>query len=157
MYNRYMNEQLISILKSLTADSVALKFKAQGYHWNVEGDYFPQWHDKLGDIYEDFEAAIDGFGEWIRMVDTNAYAPFKLSRFADLTSVPDTEVSSDPMTMISDLCESLDIVTAKLIVGFKLASLADQNGLANFLAERQTAHQKWCWQLRASLKEVEED
>lgn len=152
-----MNEQLIELLKSLHADTVVLKFKAHGYHWNVEGEDFPEWHDKLAEIYDDFEDAIDTFAEWIRMVDVNSYAPFKLSRFLELTTIPETEVSSDPMVMIADLCMSMDIVTAKLINGFNIATLAKQNGVANFMADRQTANQKWCWQLRASLKDVEQD
>jgi starvation-inducible DNA-binding protein len=151
-----MNE-LVTILKSLLADNVALTYKAKGYHWNVEGDDFPQWHDKLDDIYEDLDGAIDPFAEWIRMVDVNSYAPFKLSRFAELSSIPETDVSSDPMVMIADLCESFDIAIAKYVIGFDMATAAKQNGLANFMADRQTALQKWCWQLRASLKEVEND
>jgi starvation-inducible DNA-binding protein len=152
-----MNEQLINFLKECTADAVALKFKAHGYHWNVEGDDFPQWHDKLGDIYDELDGAIDTFAEWIRMVDVNAYAPFKLSRYAELTTIPETDVSSDPMVMIADLCNSFDIAIAKYIAGFDLATTTKQNGLANFFADRQTALQKWCWQLRASLKNVEND
>ena len=37
------------------------------------------------------------------------------------------------------------------------ATSANQFGLANFLGDRQTMHQKWCWQLRASAKDVEQD
>ena len=151
-----MNELIIS-LKSLLADAVALKFKAHGYHWNTEGDDFPQWHDKFGDIYEDLDGAIDEFAEWIRMIDVNAYAPFKLSRFAELTSVPETEISSDALDMAADLCESLDIVTAKIVAAADAATAAKQYGLANFLGDRQTMHQKWCWQLKASLKPELED
>jgi DNA-binding ferritin-like protein len=91
------------------------------------------------------------------MIDVNAYAPFKLSRFAELTTIPETDVSSDPMVMIADLCDSFDIAIAKYIAGFDLATTTKQNGLANFFADRQTALQKWCWQLRASLKNVEND
>ena len=152
-----MNEQLITFLKECTADAVALKFKAHGYHWNVEGDDFPQWHEKLQDIYEDLDDAIDTFAEWIRMVDVNSYAPFKLSRFAELTTIPETDVSSDPMVMIADLCSSFDIAIAKYVAGFDMATEAKQNGLSNFFADRQEALQKWCWQLRASLKNVEND
>jgi starvation-inducible DNA-binding protein len=151
-----MNE-LIDALKSLTADTVALKFKAHGYHWNVEGDDFPQWHDKFGDIYEDLDGAIDGFAEWIRMLDVNSYAPFKLSRFAELTSVPETVVSSDAIDMANDLCEALDMVTVKIVAAADAATAAKQYGLANFLGDRQTMHQKWCWQLRASCKPEMED
>lgn len=149
-----MNEDLIALLKELTADAVALKFKAHGYHWNVEGDDFPQWHDKLGDIYEDLDGAIDTFAEWIRMIDINSYAPFALSRLASLTTIPETQVSSDPMSMIADLVSSFDIAIAKYVAGFDAATAAKQNGLANFLADRQTALQKWNWQLKASLKPI---
>ena len=148
---------LADMLKSLTADAVALKFKAHGYHWNVEGDDFPQWHEKLLEIYEDLDDSIDTFAEWIRMIDVNEYAPFALSRLASLSSIPETQVTTDPMSMIADLCDSFDIAIAKYVEGFDAATNAKQNGLANFMADRQTALQKWCWQLRASLKEVEAD
>lgn len=149
-----MNEELITLLKVCQADAVALKFKAHGYHWNVEGDDFPQWHEQLQEIYEDLDGSIDPFAEWIRMVDVNAYAPFKLSRFAELSTIPETEVSSDPMVMIADLVSSFDIAIAKYIAGFDLATQTKQNGLANFFADRQTALQKWNWQLKASLKDI---
>jgi starvation-inducible DNA-binding protein len=150
-------DELINFLKSVQADAVALKFKAHGYHWNVEGDDFPQWHEKLQDIYEDIDDSIDTFAEWIRMIDVNSYAPFALSRLASLTDIPETLVSSDPEAMIADLVDSFDIAIAKYILGFDMATEAKQNGLANFMADRQTALQKWNWQLRASLKEVGED
>lgn len=150
-------DPLVEMLKSLTADAVALTYKAKGYHWNVEGDDFPQWHSKLDEIYEDLDGAIDTFAEWIRMLDVNEYTPFALSRLSALSSIPEIQVSSDPMSMIQDLCNSFDIAIAKYIVGFDMATATKQNGLANFMADRQTALQKWCWQLRASLKEVEAD
>lgn len=150
-------DELVLALKGMTADAVALTYKAKGFHWNAEGDDFPQWHSKLDEIYEDLDGAIDSFAEWIRMIDVNSYAPFSLSRLSSLSSIPETQVSSDPMSMIADLCDSFDIAIAKYIAGFDLATAAKQNGLANFMADRQTALQKWCWQLRASLKEVEMD
>ena len=91
-----MNE-LIQTLKVLLGSTVALKYKAHGYHWNVEGDDFPQWHDKFGDIYENLDGSIDGLAEWIRMISED-YAPFKLSRFAALSTIPESDVSSDPMS-----------------------------------------------------------
>lgn len=145
-------DELINLLKVLQASTVALKFKAHGYHWNVEGDDFPQWHDKFGDIYEELDGAVDTFAEWIRMVDVNKYAPYKLSRFAELSIVPESDITTDPIAMAMDLCESLEMVTDLCIKGFDLATVAKQNGLANFMADRQTAHQKWCWQLEASAK-----
>ena len=145
-------DELTLALKGLLADTVALKFKAHGYHWNVEGDDFPQWHEKFGEIYEDLDGAIDEFAEWIRMIDVNSYAPFRLSRYADLTIVPETDVTSDALVMAEDLCESLELVTARIVSTAVAATAANQFGLANFLGDRQTMHQKWCWQLEASCK-----
>jgi starvation-inducible DNA-binding protein len=145
-------EQLIQILKGLLADTVALKYKAHGYHWNVETDDFPQYHDFFEKIYEDYDDAIDPMAEWIRML--GGYAPFKLSRFNELSSIPETEVSSDHEDMSMDLYKANEIMIGKFQDAFDVATEARQQGLANFLADRLTAHQKWSWQLKATLSEV---
>ena len=144
-------EQLINTLKQLLADTVALKFKAHGYHWNVEGDDFPQAHSFFESIYSDYEEAIDGFAEILRRLDT--YAPFKLSRFMELSNnVAETEVSSDFSVMSADLLISNDAVLAVLKDAFDMADAAREQGVANFLAERIDMHQKWHWQLKAVIK-----
>lgn len=146
-----MNEKLIELLKALLADTVALKFKAHGYHWNVEGDDFPQAHAFFEMIYNDYEEAIDGFAENLRRLDT--YAPFKLSRFVELSkNVAETDVNSDFVVMAGDLLISNDAVLVVLKDTFDVADMAREQGVANFLAERIDQHQKWHWQLKAVTK-----
>lgn len=147
-----MNEQLVQILKGLLADTVALKFKAHGYHWNVETDDFPQYHDFFGKIYEDYDSAIDPLAEWIRMLGD--YAPFKLSRFNALSSIPETDVTSDHEDMSMDLYKANELMIPKFQDAFDMATQARQQALANFLAERMGAHQKWSWQLKATVSEM---
>ena len=144
-------EQLISALKELLADTVALKFKAHGYHWNVEGDDFPQAHTFFEMIYNDYEDATDEFAENLRRLDT--YAPFKLSRLTSLSTVSETDITSDFEDMAMDLLKSNDAVLAKLKDAFDLADAAREQGVANFLAERIDMHGKWHWQLSAVVKE----
>ena len=144
-----MNE-LIATLKELLASTVALKFKAHGYHWNIEGDDFPQWHDKFGDIYESLDGSIDPLAEWIRILGD--YAPFKLTRFAELSTIPETGVSSDPMSMAADLLNDHIASAAAFGAASAAAAAAGQKGLENFLADCQATHQKWVWQLRVSVK-----
>ena len=102
-----MNE-LIQTLKTLLGSTVALKYKAHGYHWNVETDDFPQWHDKFGQIYDSLDDSIDPMAEWIRMLDVDKYAPFALSRYVELTTVPETKVSSDSLVMAQDLAKRIE-------------------------------------------------
>jgi starvation-inducible DNA-binding protein len=144
-------EQLIAALKELLADTVALKFKAHGYHWNVEGDDFPQAHAFFEMIYNDYDDAIDPFAENLRRLDT--YAPFKLSRLASLSTVSESDVTAEFEDMALDLLKSNDAVLAKLKDAFDVASTAREQGIANFLAERIDMHAKWHWQLSAVVKE----
>jgi starvation-inducible DNA-binding protein len=147
-------EELIQALRVLLSDTVALKFKAHGYHWNVEGDDFPQYHEFFEEIYTDYDGAIDTFAEYIRKL--GEYAPYKLSRFQAFSDVPETDVTSDPVSMSADLLMANDMVTVKLVDTFDMATALRQQALANFLAERQDMHQRWHWMLSAVIKPVTE-
>ena len=142
---------LIQTLKVLLGSTVALKYKAQGYHWNCETDDFPQWHDKFGAIYDSLDDAIDPLAEWIRML--GSYAPFKLTRFAELSTIPETEMSSDPEDMAADLLNDHLASAAAFRAASIAAAEAGEKGLENFLADCMASHQKWAWQLRASTTE----
>lgn len=147
-------EELLQLLRVTLSDMVALKFKAHGYHWNVEGDDFPQYHEFFEDIYQDYDSSIDTFAEWLRKLGD--YAPYKLSRFMAYSDLPETDVTSDPVSMASDLLIANDAVITKLLVGFDIATELKQNALANFFAERQDMHQRWHWMLGAVIKPVAE-
>jgi len=143
-------EELINLIKVLLADNITLKLKAHGYHWNVEGIEFSQYHELFEEIYTDYEQATDTYAEWLRKLDT--YAPFKLSRFIELNEIGEPEVTSDPVVMSKDLLMANDMVTTKLINAFDMATAQRQQGLANFFADRMSMHQRWHWQLSASVK-----
>jgi DNA-binding ferritin-like protein len=50
-------------LSELLGNLVALKFQAHGYHWNVKGPMFAQFHELFGDIYADVDDTIDPMQE----------------------------------------------------------------------------------------------
>lgn len=143
-------EELINLIRVLLADNITLKLKAHGYHWNVEGIEFSQYHELFEEIYTDYEQATDTYAEWLRKLDI--YAPFKLSRFIQLNEIGEPEVTSDPVVMSKDLLMANDMVTTKLINAFDMATAQRQQGLANFFADRMSMHQRWHWQLSASVK-----
>lgn len=124
--------------------------RAHGYHWNVEGEDFSQYHALFGDIYSDAYSSIDPFAENIRKL--GKYAPFKLDTLKDLSSLEDSRVAPTPRDMAMDLISANDVVIGLLKNVFHTANDADEQGIANFIAERIDAHQKWAWQLKASTK-----
>ena len=44
---------LADSLKVLLATSYAFAIKIQNFHWNVEGDNFPQYHKFFNDMYDE--------------------------------------------------------------------------------------------------------
>ncbi len=144
---------LLEKLRMLLADNIALKFKSQGYHWNVEGEDFSEFHEFFGEIYENYDAATDTYAEWLRML--KAYAPYRLTDFFDMSTVAEPVIVSDAQAMLSDLYMSIEKHIADLVVASDLANAAKEYGLANFFADRQTASQKFCWQIRVSMETKE--
>jgi starvation-inducible DNA-binding protein len=148
-------EQLLSALRVLLANNIAIKFKAHGYHWNVESDDFKQLHDFFAEIYKDFDGATDEYAEWLRIL--KVYSPYRLADFFDLSTVSEPVLVGEPEPMIEDLYNTIEKHIEELVIASDMANNAKQYGLANFFADRQTASQKFCWQLRASMEEPENE
>lgn len=138
------------LLKELLSDTVALRFKAQGYHWNVEGINFHQFHDLFSDIYNVYESAIDPLAEWLRKL--GYLAPSDLLSFYNESDVSESISTTDALAMAMDLKDSNYLIINKLQNAVDYATEMKQHALANFFAERMDAHQKINWQLTATTK-----
>lgn len=143
-------KKLVDSLNVALADAVTMYFVAHGYHWNVEGQDFSQYHALFAEIYEDVYSSIDPLAESIRKMDE--YAPFTLSKFTELRTVEAKEVKPEPQAMAKALLKVNDGVLETLVKTFHAANDADEQGIANLLAERIDMHEKWRWQLKASTK-----
>jgi starvation-inducible DNA-binding protein len=144
-----MESLQLSLQKTL-ADVFTMYFKAHTFHWNVEGPNFSQYHDLLGDIYQEVYGSIDLLGEQIRQID--AYTPTSLKQLLDLTVVSEEETVMPALQMIKSLMDTNSMVLASLMLSYRDADAASELGLANFLQDRIAAHQKHAWMLKATLK-----
>jgi starvation-inducible DNA-binding protein len=143
-------EELVKSLKVLMSDVVTFYFKAHGYHWNVEGDDFPSYHEFFQEIYEDVYGSIDPIAENIRKCGD--YAPYRLERFIEYRTLQDTNVMPEEVAMSTDLYMSNMQVVNSLNIAFNAAQAVNKQGIMNFLADRLDMHDKWAWQLRSILK-----
>jgi starvation-inducible DNA-binding protein len=141
---------LVKELQELMGDITVFYFRAHGYHWNVEGEDFSQYHNLFEDIYSDVYGSIDPLAENIRKL--GEYAPFKLDTLIKLASLEDSKVPTNPRAMAKDLLEANESLIETLKSVFHTANDDDEQGIANFIAERIDMHQKWAWQLKASTK-----
>ena len=137
-------------LKIAFASQYAFAIKAQNFHWNVEGSDFYQRHKMFQKIYEEVYGAIDDFAENIRKI--KAYTPASLYRFSALSAVDDEVEVLDPSAMIAELLRDAEKMQEIMKVLFQEAEARGENGLSNFLADRQDAFAKHAWFLRATAK-----
>ena len=142
--------KLVDSLKVTLADVVTMYFVAHGYHWNVEGEDFHQYHELFAEIYADVYSSIDPLAEDIRKLGD--YAPFTMSKFIDLRTVESKEVKPEPKAMAKALITVNDGVIESLVKASDLANKEREYGIMDFLAGRIDMHQKWRWQLTASTK-----
>ena len=144
-------EQLIAMLKKWQANTVVFKSTAHGFHWNVEGPLFTQYHAFFKEIYEDVDDTIDTVSEWLRKFDV--IAPYTLTDFIANNTYGDVQLDSNsPLAMARQLLNMNSQMIADIKIMFDQATAQKEQGLANFLADRQEKHEFWGWWLRSSLK-----
>jgi uncharacterized protein len=140
-------EDLALRLKDLLGDTVNFKFLAHGFHWNVRGVNFAQYHKFFEEIDTDANDAIDPIAENIRKL--NFDAPIKLNQYLESVDEIEPTDSSDPLEMCRSLYMANEDVLESVVHALQIANELDEQGIVNFLAERQDAHSKNQWQLRA--------
>ena len=141
---------LADSLKTLLATNFAYYLKAQGFHWNVEGPDFSELHGFFQEIYEDAYSAIDPTAEYIRYL--GEYSPASFERFGELTQISGQTKIPRARLMLEELKANNDQMLDLLNRCFAEANGVNEQGIANFIAERLSAHGKYRWQLTSYLK-----
>ena len=141
---------LADALKTILASTMVFSAKARGFHWNVEGANFPQYHEFFGDLYTEVYDSTDKCAELVRQLDS--YAPGSMSRFLELSIIGEQTKIPRAELMIAELYDDNEKIVALLKESFTVAEEENEQGIADFIAGRIDAHGKWKWQLRSILK-----
>ena len=150
--NKEKSEELIDSLKDLLASGYVLYHTAHGFHWNMKGEDFYEYHKLFLKIYEDIYESLDPIAE--NIVKLGSRAPFAMGELSGRSKIK--EVGQVPEEMRA-LVESFKEMNSQFIDSVKktfiIANNSNEQGIANFIAERIDQHQKWDWFLKASLGE----
>jgi DNA-binding ferritin-like protein len=137
-----------SALKDILCNVIVFYFSAHRAHWNVAGPAFTEYHQLFGAIYDDVYDAVDDLAENIRKCGE---FPPTLMQMVEGASFKDESMSTDPKELVIDLYRKNVNMISMLKSAFNVANDADEQGVANFIAERIDMHQKWGWQLKSSV------
>lgn len=137
-------------LKKILADAFVFYFKAQTFHWNVEGSNFPQYHDFFGKVYDTVQGSVDPLAEHLRML--GAYAPNSLSELLVSTNIREASGRMDANAMFMELIADNNTILAGLNMGYDMAEELNEFALSNFLQGLIEAHKKLHWMLKSTAR-----
>jgi len=137
-------------LKTLLGSTFVLYTKTHGFHWNIEGSDFPQYHKFLQEMYEEIYESIDTIAEYIRSLDS--YSPGSLARMLELSIIEEQYKIPRAELMLAELLEDVGKMTSLVTDIFDVATKDRAQGIANYLAELQDLYTKKAWMLRSILK-----
>lgn len=144
-------DELKATLRVLLANHFVAYFKAQSYHWNVEGVEFPQYHDFFSELYGSYYGEIDTLAEYLRIL--GEYAPISLMEMYNYKTI--SEDSSKPdtlMGMLGTIGSANQELISNLNKLFEVATAANEQGIADYAAGKIDAYKKHAWMIRSCLK-----
>ncbi len=142
--------QLAEKLAITLSDTVVYSLLAQGYHWNVLGSDFNEFHEFFGRIYEDVHGSVDPLAE--NILKLGFEAPYLISDFHELSNILEDRITTgNSAQMAQSLLRANDILIQDILVVFEVASACNEQAIADFAAGRLDMFQQWQWQLKATL------
>ena len=145
------DDSLVSGLKKMLAEAYVLYHTIHGFHWNVEGTDFYEYHKLFDEIVDDIYDHIDPIAENIKKLGEKA--PFAMGQLVKMSGIEETDLTSiDPKELAKKFYDMNKKYIDHIKNIFKVANDENEQGIANFIAERIDAHQKWSWFLKASTE-----
>jgi starvation-inducible DNA-binding protein len=145
------DSSLVTELKTMLAEAYVLYHTIHGFHWNVKGSDFYEYHKLFDEMVEDIYDHIDPIAE--NIVKLGSVAPFMMSELIKLSKIEESDlVGKTPKELAAKFHELNDQYIEHIKDAFKVANSANEQGVANFIAERIDQHQKWSWFLKASIE-----
>jgi starvation-inducible DNA-binding protein len=144
------SSDLVDHLKKCLAEATILYHMSHGFHWNVKGPDFQEYHSLFETIYSDIYESLDPIAE--NIVKLGNVAPFSLKTLLELSDIKEVgDLRGEPHGLTKTLQSKNAQIIKSLKDCFDKANKDNEQGVANFIAERIDMHQKWDWQLKASL------
>jgi len=143
-------EELIECMKRLFATNYQYYVKAHGFHVNVVGPDFVQYHQLFSEVYEFADDATDTIGEHLRVME--AIAPFSLSRIMELGSIEDGKERPTALVMVSELLSDSQILMDHYEECHDMAVEEKCYGLINFIEGQMDSLGKIMWKLRSTTE-----
>ena len=143
-------EKLIEAMKRLFATNYQYYVKAHGFHVNVVGPDFVQYHQLFSEVYEFADEASDSIPEHIRVLQ--GIAPFSLKRIMELGDIKDSAERPTALLMVKELLDDSQTLMNHYEEVHDMAMDDKCYGLVNFIEGQMDDLGKIMWKLRSTTE-----
>lgn len=105
-------KQVINKLEIILATTKVLQYKVQSFHWNIEGQYFFQLHEKFEEYYNKHSSDLDEIAERIRQL--GGHPPSSIAQLLELSQIPET-LDRESSAMVDQLISNYKTYTHILL------------------------------------------
>lgn len=137
-------------LAALLSDVVSAKTTLHGYHWNVLGPNFGEYHAFFQTLYSDVDESVDPIAE--NILKLGYPAPYLLNDLIEMSHINEERLDgSEPLALLGSALRVMEHLYSCHLETMKLAEQHDLQGLMDFLAGRIDIYATWIWQIKAYL------
>ncbi|MGH7849713.1 MAG: Dps family protein [Thermodesulfobacteriota bacterium] len=145
--------QVVKILSRVLADEYVLSTKTRGYHWNVTGMQFNDFHKFFEAQYTALEGIVDDVAERARTIGGHALGSLQ-EMLDNKTLEEDTTKGADAQHMVRSLLHDHESIIKKLRKDLKACDEKyNDMGTSDYLTGLMETHEKMAWMLRSFLEE----
>lgn len=137
--------RLIQELQHFLADTYAVYLKVQGFHWNMQGDFFRALHPWMEEVYRDLAEDVDTIAE--RIMQIGGHAPASFEEYQNLTQISEQHDFSDMMAMVQLIVTDLSTVIRSARNIGRHSSEAADNATTSLMDSYIQDKEKLVWML----------
>lgn len=141
------------IMLNVVGTTYDLLILIHGYHWNVRGQDFQQYHQYYAELYNGLFEDVDQYAEHLRSMDTNApVGIMALNRYSKLATDEESESFVSIQGTLNEIYFGFNQLKDLVGLAQKYAGREGYTSLQNFLQEKIDGYNKILWQLKSSLE-----
>lgn len=147
--------KLQTILQRAFCTNFMLYYSSHVAHVNTTGRNFQSDHLFLGGVYEDAQANIDTYAEFMRTIYCKM--PDNLTSVITFSEIDDNHTKGTADKLLATIDEHIECMLEVLEELYLACEAAEEYAISNYAQDRMAVHRKQYWQLCSILGKKEEN
>lgn len=137
-------------LNHLLADYQVLYMNVRGYHWNLKGHNFYEFHAKFEEIFTALLDKIDDIAERILTLEVTPVHGY--STYLELSEIPEQLNVTEGIVAVNEILDAYKILLIKQRKLLAIASELGDEGTVSLLSDYISQQEKETWMMNAYLQ-----